>query len=98
MHDVMERVPRAHPEAGIQRVGGHWMVAGPDDQLHTFEDHAGAASEVAERIIELCDGHRTVAQIVDCLCSEFEVQSDACAHDTAAFVKLLVDKQVLVWG
>lgn len=98
MRALMDRIPRLNPEVGAQRVGGRLMVAGPGDHLHTFEDEVGAVSEVGERIVELCDGKRTVAQIVETLCAEFEVEPAECASDTAAFVQDLVEKRVLELG
>ncbi len=94
----MEAVPRLHPEAGVQRVGDRMLAVGPDDTLHTLEDERGEASEVAERILELVDGCRTVGDIVAVLCEEFEVEPAQCREDTASFVKLLVEKKVLVLG
>jgi len=55
-------------------------------------------SEVAERILELVDGRRTVREISAALCEEFEVEPEVCRQDTVAFVKLLMDKKVLVLG
>ena len=98
MREFMEQVPKLHPEVGVQRVGGRLLAASPDDYLHTFEDETGEPSEVAERIVELCDGRRTVAQIVEALCAEFDVDEAQCAADTAAFVRLMVQKKVLVLG
>ncbi|HEX5750464.1 MAG TPA: PqqD family protein [Archangium sp.] len=96
--DVMAAVPRLHPEAGVQRVGDRMLAVGPDDTLHTFEDEGGEVSEVAERILELVDGCRTVGDIVAVLCEEFEVEPARCREDTVFFVRLLVDKKVLVLG
>jgi pyrroloquinoline quinone biosynthesis protein D len=98
LDDVMSAVPRLHAEAGVQRVGGRLLAVGPDEHLHTFEDAAGEVSEVAERIVELVDGRRTVADIVDTLCEEFEVERGVCREDTLAFLRLLVEKKVLVLG
>ena len=92
----MDAVPRLHPETGIQRVGGRLLAAGAPNALHTFEDAQGQVSEVAERIVELSDGQRTVAQIVEQLCREFEVSAEVCAKDARAFVELLVERQVLI--
>ncbi|SEL77763.1 pyrroloquinoline quinone biosynthesis protein D [Stigmatella aurantiaca] len=96
--DALRAVPRLHPETGVQRVGGRLLAAGPDEHLHTFEDARGQVSEVAERIMELVDGRRTVAAIVAVLCDEFEVEPQACEADTVAFLRLLVAKKVLVLG
>lgn len=98
MGDVMDEVPRLHPDAGVQRVGDRMLAVGPDDTLHTFEDEGGEVSEVAERILELVDGRRTLGDIVAALCEEFEVEPSMCREDTVTFVRLLVDKQVLVLG
>jgi hypothetical protein len=98
MGDLMDAVPRLHPGAGVQRVGDRLLAVGPDAHLHTFEDEAGQVSEVAERIVELVDGRRTVGEIVSALCEEFEVEPGVCGQDTVAFVRLLVEKEVLVLG
>ncbi|QRK13139.1 PqqD family protein [Archangium violaceum] len=98
MGDVMDAVPRLHPDAGIQRVGDRMLAVGLDDTLHTFEDEDGQVSEVAERILELVDGWRTVSGIVAALCDEFDVEPAVCREDTVTFVRLLVDKKVLVLG
>lgn len=87
-------VPRVNGETALQRVGGRWVAATPDDQLHSFEGPEGV-SEVGERIVELIDGRRTVADIVDVLLSEFEVERGVAEADTLEFIELLVEKQVL---
>ena len=92
----MDAVPRVHPQTGVERVGERLLALGPDDQLHSFEDEAGTASEVAERIVELCDGTRTLGQVVDALCEEFDVGREECARDAVQFVRLLTEKKVLV--
>ena len=74
------------------------MAAGPDDQLHTFEDEDGNVSEVAERIVELSDGKRTVSEIVEALCKEFDADPALCEADTCAFVEMLVQRKILVLG
>ena len=94
----MERVPRLHADVGIQRVGGRLMAAGPGDELHTFEGSDGEVSEVGERILELCDGTRTVGRIVDVLCAEFDVERSVAEEDAVAFVKVLLSKRVVELG
>ncbi|PTL83809.1 PqqD family protein [Vitiosangium sp. GDMCC 1.1324] len=98
MGDVMDAVPRLPPDVGLQRVGDRLLAVSPDDTLHTFEDAGGEVSEVAERILELVDGRRTLGDIVAALCEEFEVEPEVCRQDTVAFVRLLVRKKVLVLG
>ena len=63
-----------------------------------FEEETGEASPVAERIIELADGTRTLETIAQMLCAEFDVDPQACVSDTVAFAKLLVERQLLIVG
>ena len=91
----LQAVLTVHPDTGVQRVGGRLLAASSDNFLHTFEDDAGQVSEVAERIVELCDGHRSLDQVVDALCEEFEVERDVCAGDTLQFATLLVSRNIL---
>ncbi|PZR18496.1 MAG: PqqD family protein [Archangium gephyra] len=89
-------VPKVHDETALQRVGGRWVAATPDERLHSFEAGDGAVSEVAERIVELIDGRRSIADIVQVLVSEFDVDDAVAQRDTLDFIGLLADKQVLV--
>jgi pyrroloquinoline quinone biosynthesis protein D len=90
----LSTVLKVHPETGALSVGGRWAAASPDGGYHTFEDDAGV-SEVGERIMDLIDGRRSVQQIVDVLCEEFEIDRAKCSDETLRFVTLLVQKQVL---
>lgn len=92
---TLRDVPRANPETALQKVGGQWMAATPDEKLHTFEGDDGV-SEVGERIVELIDGKRSVGEIVAQLTEEFEVSREVAEADTLEFINLLVQKQVLV--
>lgn len=98
MKPSLDTVPRVHPEAGIERVGGRLLAVSMDSVLHRFEEEDGSPSEVAERIVELVDGRRSLGQLVDVLCEEFEVEREVCARDALEFVALLTDKKVLVLG
>ena len=88
-------VPRVHGETALQKVGGRWVAATPDDQLHSFEGADGVVSEVGERIVELIDGKRSVEEIVKVLLDEFEVPREVAESDTLNFIGLLADKHVL---
>ena len=66
--------------------------------MHVFEDEAGEPSLVAERIIELADGTRTLETIAKTLCAEFEVDPEVCVSDILAFAKLLVERELLIFG
>lgn len=95
---TLSTVVRVNPETAVQRVGGRYMAATPDDRLHTFEANDGSVSEVGERIIELIDGQRSVGAIVDALVEEFEVSREVAEQDTTQFIELLLGKQVLTLG
>lgn len=88
-------VPHVHGETALQKVGGRWVAATPDNRLHSFEGPDGVVSEVGERIVELIDGRRTVADIVEVLLNEFEVERPVAEADTTGFLSLLAEKQVL---
>lgn len=87
----MARVPRIHPQTGAQKVQGRWLAATADERLHRFE------GEVSERIMELVDGRRSVALIVDAICDEFDVDRQRCEGDVVGFLQTLVGKQILEW-
>lgn len=88
-------VPRVHPETALQKVGGRWVAATWDDQLHSFEGVDGVVSEVGERVVELIDGRRSVGDIVEVLLNEFDVPREVAELDTLDFIGLLADKHVL---
>lgn len=80
----------------MERVGGRWMVATLDDQLHYFvEDGSEEPSAVGDRILDLADGTRTVREIASTICGEFEVDEETALRDTAAFVGQLIERKVL---
>lgn len=92
---LLSDVPRVHGETALQKVGGRWVAATPDDQLHSFEGPDGVVSEVGERIVELIDGRRSVEEIVQALLVEFEVPREVAEADTLDFIALLAEKHVL---
>jgi len=94
----LQRRVRIHANAGVQRVGDRLLAVGPGDLLHVFEDEAGEPSLVAERIIELADGTRTLETIAQTLCAEFEVDPQVCVSDIVAFAKLLVERELLIFA
>lgn len=94
----MNRIPKRHPDAGVERVMGRLLAVSPDSALCAFEEPSGEVSPVAERIVELVDGQRTLGQIVQQLLAEFEVEEKTCAEDAVAFVEQLVSKSVLAWA
>lgn len=92
---TLASVPRVHPEAAAQKVGGRWVAATVDERLHSFEGDDGSVSEVGERVMELVDGRRTVGQIIEVLLEEFDVTRDVAEREVLDFIALLAGKQVL---
>lgn len=92
---TLDSVPRVHPEAAVQKVGGRWVAATADERLHSFEGDDGAVSEVGERVMELVDGRRTVRDIIDVLVQEFDVTRAVAEREVLDFIALLAGKQVL---
>ncbi|MBS2026787.1 MAG: PqqD family peptide modification chaperone [Deltaproteobacteria bacterium] len=73
------------------------MAASPDDHLHHFVEEDESPSHTAERVVELADGSRTVAQIASTIVEEFEGATlEQVQDDVRAFVGAMVAKQVLV--
>lgn len=98
MTPLAEQIPSRHPSAVVERVGGRTMVATDDDVLHVFVNEQEEPSEVAERIFELSDGTRTVRQISEVICNEFEVDFETALDDAGQFIARLVEQKVLVLG
>jgi pyrroloquinoline quinone biosynthesis protein D len=96
MNELLNTYPVRHPETGIERIDGKLMAASPDDHLHVFVNDDETRNEVAERIVELASGQRSVKDIAAALCSEFEVDAERAERDVAGFVSRLVDAKVLV--
>jgi hypothetical protein len=94
---ALKDVPRVHGETALQKVGGRWVAATPDDHLHSFEGPDGVVSEVGERIVELIDGRRSVADIIEVLLGEFDVPREVAEQDTLDFIGLLAGKHVLTF-
>ncbi|MBX7114410.1 MAG: PqqD family protein [Myxococcaceae bacterium] len=91
----LAQIPRIKTDTLVQKVGDTWVAVGSDETLHLFKDEGGP-SEVGGRIVELIDGRRSVEQIVDTLCEEFEVPREQCASDTLKFIGVLIGKNILV--
>ncbi len=91
--DLLDRVLRVHPEAGLQQFGGRYMAVTADGQLHTFDEEE--SSGPGERILSLVDGQRSVGQIVEALLAEYDVDRSECERDTKAFVEALIARRVL---
>lgn len=64
-----------------------WVILAPERVL--------APDETAVEILQLCDGERTVAQIVDVLAAKYAADRAAIAVDVVAMLGDLADKGFL---
>ncbi len=69
------------------------------DREAVIVDAAGGlvhiANETGSRIWELCDGSRTLAEIIEVLTDEFAIDAPAAAADAAAFLAELAAQNLL---
>ena len=49
-----------------------------------------ALNDVGKRVWDLCDGTRTVAQVADAICAEYDVPPETAFDDTGALLDNLV--------
>lgn len=68
-----------------------------DFLLFNLEDgNYYSLNEVGYRIWELCDGSRTVGQIVDLLAAEYEAPAETLKEDALALIQELRDGKLIV--
>ncbi len=53
-------------------------------------------NEVGTRVWQLIDARRSVAEIVDSICAEYQVDREQAARDTLDFLEDLLAKQLVV--
>jgi hypothetical protein len=67
--------------------------------LHPQSGHIFVINAVAQRIIELCDGHRTVSEIVRAISDEFAVPNEAnVIQDIDQFFTKASQKGLIAWN
>jgi len=82
----MSQVPRQNPDTAARKIDQSTYVLDPETSaLHTFD-------EVGERIWELCDGQRSVAEIANVIEGEYEVDAPQAEADVVEFLDELVTK------
>jgi hypothetical protein len=55
-----------------------------------------ALNDVGKRVWDLCDGTRTVAQVADTICSEYDVPADTALDDTGALLENLAGAGLVI--
>ena len=64
-----------------------WVILAPERVL--------APDEIAVEVLKLCDGKRSVAEMVDLLADKYAAPRDAIAADVVAMLQDLADKGFL---
>jgi pyrroloquinoline quinone biosynthesis protein D len=64
-----------------------WVILAPERVL--------APDEIAVEVLKLCDGQRSVSQMVDLLAEKYAAPRDAIATDVVAMLQDLADKGFL---
>jgi pyrroloquinoline quinone biosynthesis protein D len=80
--------PAPHVRRQVDRVTGGALLLHPEGAVEL--------SETADAIVQLCDGARTVEEIVGLLAGEFEVEPDVLRTDVKACISGLADRGLLV--
>ena len=81
------KLPR-HAKLKFDETRQVWVILAPERIL--------APDEIAVEVLQLCDGVRSVEQIVDLLVEKYTAERDAIATDVVAMLQDLADKGFLV--
>jgi coenzyme PQQ biosynthesis protein PqqD len=93
MHDKRpgrDRAWRQRPRVVSQQASGKHVL------LDMESGRYYALEEVGGRVWQLCDGTRSVGDIVKVVCDEYDAAADTVGPDVEAFVSELVDESLLV--
>jgi pyrroloquinoline quinone biosynthesis protein D len=79
-------LPR-HAKLKFDETRQRWVILAPERVL--------APDEIAVEVLQLCDGVRKVADIIDQLAEKYAAERDAIASDVIAMLQDLADKGFL---
>jgi pyrroloquinoline quinone biosynthesis protein D len=79
-------LPR-HAKLKFDETRQRWVILAPERVL--------APDEIAVEVLQLCDGVRSVADIIDQLAEKYAAERDAIATDVIAMLQDLADKGFL---
>jgi pyrroloquinoline quinone biosynthesis protein D len=80
------KLPR-HARLKFDETRQVWVILAPERVL--------APDEIAVEVLKLCDGERSVADMVDQLAAKYAADRDAIASDVIAMLQDLADKGFL---
>ena len=81
--------PRPSPGAVWREVEGEAVVVLPGKGQYKVLNQVGA------RVWKLADGTRTVRQLAEAICAEYDVAAEVALRDVRAFIEALVTKGAL---
>jgi pyrroloquinoline quinone biosynthesis protein D len=79
-------LPR-HAKLKFDETRQRWVILAPERVL--------APDEIAVEVLQLCDGARSVADVIDQLAEKYAADRDAIATDVIAMLQDLADKGFL---
>ena len=75
------------------------MVQEVEQQAVLLDIESGeyfSLNDVGKRVWDLCDGTRTVAQVADTICSEYDVPPETALDDTGVLLENLAGAGLVV--
>jgi len=85
--ESVPKLPR-HAKLRFDKPRDKWIILAPE---RVFE-----LDDIAHEVISLCDGERSLAQVVDTLAEKFKDPRDVIAKDATAMLQDLADKGFVV--
>ena len=83
--------PAHHPDTASRLFDGEAVIVSPSKNMVRMLNSVGG------RIWELADGSRSLAEIIEQIVQEYEVEPQEAGVSVAGFVQELVDRGMLVW-
>ena len=80
------KLPR-HAKLKFDETRKVWVILAPERVL--------APDEIAVEVLQLCDGIRSVGEVIDLLAAKYAAERDAIATDVVAMLQDLADKGFL---
>ncbi len=85
----LDLYPVPHPQVAGRVLDGEAVIILSESNL------VNVYNPVGSRVWELCDGTRTVDEVVDLIVSEYDVDRERAQADVVAFIEQLVVDRVL---
>ena len=87
VNEVSRPVLPRHAKLRFDETRQRWVILAPERVL--------APDEIAVEILQLCDGARSVAQMIDLLAAKYTAEREAIGADVIAMLQDLADKGFL---